>query len=205
MVLFFSFFRAFRAGIKKRAAMRGSKTVIFAFYARTRTRQGEFMSKSKSGRNEQGQFTAGNNYASGNNSKRKYSEEYCEKIIKFFDVTPTKTVYVERYDENGDVVEREPVVVANDYRTFESFARSIGVTLRALEIWKNKYKRFRAAWEAAEELQRNMLIVNGLHGKYNASFAKFIAVNHHGMSDKHEQKLEGGEGLDINITVTDKV
>ena len=161
--------------------------------------------KKKAGRNESGQFTSGNNFASGNYSKRKYDEEYCEELIKYFDREPTKTVYVERYNEEGDVVEREPVTVANDYPTFEGFARLIGVTLRTLERWRASRRHFAEAWEAAAELQRNMLIVNGLHGKYNSSFAKFIAVNHHGMSDKVEQKLEGGEGFDINITVTDKV
>jgi hypothetical protein len=40
-----------------------------------------------------------------------------------------------------------------------------------------------------------------LIGVFNSSYAKFIAVNHHGMAEKQEHEISGIEGIDLNIEI----
>ena len=154
------------------------------------------------GRNSNGQFTDGNTYG-GSGKNGRYKNEYATELVRFFSEPPTRVDYIKRYDKQGNLIEEEPIELAAVYPTFEAFAIKIGVTVRTLENWRDSYKLFGEAYERAQAIQKNMLIVNGLGGRYNSSFAKFIAVNHHGMSDKvtNEHEFEGSDGFALNISI----
>lgn len=155
----------------------------------------------KVGRNKSGQFTKGNTFSVGNKNANKYKSEYASELLKYFSEPPTRVDYIKRYDRSGNITEEEPVVIGADYPTFEGFAASIGVTRNTLDNWRNKHAAFARAYERAEDLQKNMLIVNGLGGRYNGNFAKFIAANQHGMVEKSEHKIGGTEDFTVNIQV----
>lgn len=132
------------------------------------------MEEKKVGRNKSGRFTKGNNFAKGEGSPSKYKKEYAEGLINFF--------------KN-----------CTDYPTFEGYAAEIGVVSRTLENWKERYPSFADAYERAQDIQKNKLIVKALNGNYNGNFAKFIASVQFGMTEKSEQKITGIEGIDLNI------
>ena len=155
----------------------------------------------KVGRNKSGQFTKGNNFAVGNKNANKYKKEYAEELIKYFSEPPTRVEYIRDYDAHGKLKHEEPVVLGADYPTFEGFATQIGVTTKTLENWKRDHPLFAKAYELAQDLQKNTLLVNGLGGRYNANFAKFVAMNHHNMADRTEQKLLGDEGMEVIVNV----
>lgn len=160
------------------------------------------MEKKKVGRNKSGRFTKGNNFAEGRGSPGKYKKEYTDQLIEYFNTPPTRVEYIKRYDREGNVKEEEPVVIGADYPTFEGFAIKIGVTSRTLENWAAAYPTtFGAAYERAKDVQKNMLIVNGLGGRYNGKFAQFVASSQFDMAEKSEQKLTGGDGYQVVVKV----
>ena len=159
------------------------------------------------GRSSNGRFAKGNDigkstrFDKDNTDAVKYRKEYADELVAYFDKPATRIEYEEKYDSNGNVTAKRPIVVPNDYPTFESFAQKIGVCLTTLENWAKRYRRFGDAYERARELQRNNLIINALGGRYNPLFAKFVAMNCHGMSDKVTEKHELEDGFEVNINV----
>jgi hypothetical protein len=123
-----------------------------------------------------GQFKKGNTvgmetrFKEGNTFAVKYKDEYCEKMLEYF--------------RN-----------ATDFPTFEEFAGEIiGVGERTLWEWKNNHPRFATTFEKCLAIQKGMTLKGAMIGKYNAAFAKFMAVNCYGMTDKSEN--------DSKMTVT---
>lgn len=154
----------------------------------------------KVGRNKSGQFTKGNNFAMGNGGNDKYKAEYTNELIEYFSTPTTRVEYIKHYDKQGNLTEEEPVVIGADFPTFEAFAIKIGVTARTLENWAARYPTtFGRAYERAKDVQKNMIIVNALGGRYNGNFAKFVASSQFDMAEKSEQKISGIEGIDLNI------
>jgi hypothetical protein len=124
-----------------------------------------------------GQFKKGNTigqetrFKEGNTFSVKYKDEYCDRMLEYF-----KT--------------------SEEYPTFAEFAGDIiGVDKQTLANWKESHPRFRIAYDICLSIQEGRLVKGGVSGKYNAAFAKFIAVNCHGMSDKSENDSK------LNITV----
>lgn len=160
------------------------------------------MGKEKQGRNKNGQFTKGNNYGMGSGGKDKYKAEYTEQLLKFFSEPPTRVEYIKKYDRNGNLTEEEPVILGADYPTFEGFAIKLGVTARTLENWAERYPTtFGRAYEMAKDIQKNMIVVNALGGRYNGKFAQFIASSQFGMVEKSEHSISGDEGLEVIVNV----
>lgn len=153
------------------------------------------------GRNENGQFTQGNTF--GGAAKTKYGGDMPERLIQYFKVPAVEVRYTEKLDKDGNIVERIPYEVACEYPTFEGFAASVGVCIRTLENWRDRHKRFAEAYELCTTIQKNLLIVNSMRGRYNSTFAKFIAVNHHGMKDKIVEELDASDGLEVSIRMVD--
>lgn len=116
------------------------------------------------GRDEKGRFTKGNPSNPGNDFASKYKEEYCDKMLKFF--------------EECEEEERYP--------SFSKFARSIGVHESTLYIWADKYPSFRNTKTECEAIQRDLLVNNALIEKFNPAFTKFLLSANHGMSEKTE-------------------
>lgn len=157
--------------------------------------------KKKVGKNSKGQFTQGNTYGEGA-KKDKYKAEYTNQLIEYFSTPPTRVEYIKHYDKQGNLTEEEPVVLGSDYPTFEAFAIKIGVTARTLENWAAKYPTtFGRAYERAKDVQKNMIIVNALGGRYNGNFAKFVASSQFDMAEKEKHEISGIEGIDLNIEI----
>ena len=109
----------------------------------------------------------------------KYREEYCEQMIEYFDQEPYKV------DCNG---KKDP----NEFPTFSRFAVDIGVNRDTLKEWRNVHPLFSAAYKKCKELQRHILMTNGLMGLYAPAFACFTAKNVTDMRDKKEVDVSGG-------------
>ncbi len=137
----------------------------------------------------------------GNRAASKYKAEYAERLIEFFGKPLTRTEYKEVLGKDGEVTKRIPMVVLNDYPTFEVFAAELGVTTDTLRNWAGKYKPFGRAYDMAKQLQRGKLIAGTMGGLYNAQFAKFEAVNNHGMT---ERVVSDGK-MDVEIKMVDEL
>ena len=153
------------------------------------------------GRNASGRFTKGNTFAVGNGNADKYKKKYTKALLEYFSKPPNRVEYVKHYDSYGNIKREDPVLMGADYPTLEGFAASLSVTVRTLENWCAAHEEFAEAYERAKELQKNLLVVNSLGGQYNGNFAKFIAMNEFGMSEKSDTKLGGLEGFDVNISI----
>lgn len=156
------------------------------------------------GKNSSGQFTKGNTYGKGGRSK--YKKRYAIELIAYFNVPPKQTIYEKNYYSNGNLKSEKPIVLGSDCPTFEGFAKKIGVTARTLVNWCERYPSFAEAYEMALDMQRSLIIINGLGGMYNGNFAKFVACNYHGMTDKNSKSDDGGssgggDGLEVVITL----
>ena len=131
-------------------------------------------------RDKRGRFLPGNKsgkqFDVGNQAASKYEEKYCDEMLKYF-----------RGKEK--------------YPQFEEFADSINVTTETLNNWCSEHEEFRAVYDRCVQIQRMKLNKFALLGVFNSSYAKFIAVNHHGMAEKQEHEISGIEGIDLNIEI----
>ena len=100
----------------------------------------------------------------------KYKPEYCDDIINFFSVEPTKII--------------DGKVVPNRLPTMGLYAMSIGVCYDSLREWCQRHPEFKVAHDKALALQESLLISNGLVGNYNPAVAIFCLKNIHNWSDK---------------------
>lgn len=110
----------------------------------------------------------------------KYDEKYCQQLVDFFDREPNEQTEVE-----GRVVFK-----ACRLPTFERFAYSIGVHRETLLNWVDKHPAFFDAYKKAKDLQKDIIIQNGLVGGYDKTFAIFTAKNVTDMKDKVDQSIE---------------
>ena len=152
-----------------------------------------------------GQFQQGNTVGKAtrfnkeNASACKYKDEYCEMLIEYFSQPATRIEYKETYFK-GELSSKTPIVVLNEYPTFEMFAAKIGVTTDTLRNWAEKYPRFRLYYTRAKEIQLGKLTSNAMIGLYNPLYAKFEAVNNHGQKDKQEvdTNVSGGVAIELD-------
>ena len=139
--------------------------------------------ESKKQRDERGRFVKGGTpppgagFKPGNVESLKYDPKYPEDMKIFF----------------------RQVATEGNYPTFESYAGSIGVTVRTLENWCEGYEAFKDAYDVCKNLQRGSLIEGAMLGRFNPTFAKFVAVNCHGMKEKVESEVKGAGGFNISI------
>lgn len=143
-------------------------------------------------RNARGQFVKGNKigeetrFQKENAASCKYKEEYCDKLLEFFNTPDVEVQYKETLDKQGKVVARTPILLPPPYPTFELFAASIGVTTGTLLNWTKEHPRFADCYARAKEIQLGKLTSNAIRGLYNPIYAKFEAVNNHNQKDKQE-------------------
>lgn len=163
--------------------------------------------KESTGRNTRGQFTKGHKigeatrFAKENAAACKYHEEYADQLIEYFSKPGTRVEYIKRYNRSGDVVSETPILLPNEYPTFEAFAASLKVCMDTLKNWCDQSPRFRNAYVRAKELQNAILRSNTLCGVYNPLFAKFEAVNNHGMSDK----TANNSSVTVDVKYSDEI
>jgi hypothetical protein len=105
-------------------------------------------------------------------------------IIDYFDLEPVKKEII-GYDENDEPI-YDYSKSAVEFPTLAGFAVSIGVWRQRLWEWGKQYAAFSDALKIAKSMQENILIVNGMAGRYDTSFAKLAAKNLCAWSDKSE-------------------
>ena len=101
-----------------------------------------------------------------------YREEYCEKIIEFFNRPLTQK-------QGGKVIGCE-------LPQFSQFAREIGVHHVTMNRWVKEHEDFRIAYNEAKKIQESILVGNSIQNRYNPYFAQFMLKNCHDWSDKQE-------------------
>jgi len=138
----------------------------------------------------------GNKYGKNGGRPTKYHKKYCKEIIKFFNIDAYFIKEIEFKDKNGDIHTKE-MIVANDLPTLEAFANKIFTTTKTLWDWAKKHKEFSNAVEIAKQHEKNILVQNGLSGRYDAGFAKFVATNFTDMRDRQEQEHSGNINLGV--------
>lgn len=145
-------------------------------------------------RNEKGQFVKGNSagkqftknndigkdtrFKAGNTVAAKYKAEYADRMLAYF------------REHSG-------------YPQFEEFADLIGVSIGTLKNWADTRPRFAAIRERCAEIQCAKLNTGALMGRFDSSYAKFIAVNHHGLRDKMTAEVENVRPFEISLSVID--
>jgi hypothetical protein len=130
-----------------------------------------------------------------------YRPEYCEQLVAFFTVEPTKTVTRTTVSKkSGEPVSYE-VEVPNTLPTLQAFAANIGVTTVTMRSWAKAHPDFGEAVARAKELAENHLVQNGLAGHYNPGFCIFVAKNYTPMRDvtvhENEEKAAPRTGQEI--------
>lgn len=107
----------------------------------------------------------------GGGRPTKYKEEYCDKIVAYFDRPLTKI--------NGNGKE-----VGCDFPTFPGFAATIRVHKYTLIEWTRVHPKFSASYDIARQFQEHILVTNTMNGHYPQAFAIFIAKNTTDMRDQ---------------------
>lgn len=129
----------------------------------------------------------------------KYRKEYCEEIIKFFDIEPHfETPVVTKYKDGRETEQIK--FIPSDLPLLSAFAGKIGVCRDTINEWANgldkdgelKHPDFSDSLKRAKDFQRKILITNGLKGLYSTAFAIFTAKNIIGFRDNNSQ-------LNVNI------
>lgn len=111
-----------------------------------------------------------------------YKPEYCDALIRFFDVEPCRAGKKTFTTKNGTVIEEE-VEIPENLPTFERFGCDIGVTVGTMLSWCDVYPDFHKAYTQAKAFQKNHIIQNGVKGLYNPQFTIFVAKNITDMKD----------------------
>lgn len=134
----------------------------------------------------------------------KYKPEYCEQIIEYFNKPAYEPIMVKDDEGNLSVAENKqgkPMLKPCSLPTKEGFAFSIGVHCETLTNWAKKFSEFFEAFKKAENLQKNILIQNGLNGNYEKVFAIFVAKN---VTDMKDQQVVEHHSKNINFDISDK-
>jgi len=71
----------------------------------------------------------------------------------------------------------------DEFPTIEGLAISLGVGTRTIYAWEKEYADFQHTTELLRDTQRDLLIRNGLKGKYSTSFSIFLLKAMHGFTD----------------------
>jgi hypothetical protein len=111
-----------------------------------------------------------------------YNKKYCQDIIDFFDISPYEIIKLKKKYKDG-TIEEIYHEVANDLPLLSKFAVNINVCRDTLIEWTKKHPEFSDAYKKAKELQRTILITNGLRNNYQTAFAIFTAKNLTDMRD----------------------
>jgi len=126
-----------------------------------------------------------------NGRPTKYKPEYCQKMIEYFNIEPN---YVSKIITTGknDYSKEEEKLLPSNLPTFEKFASLLDVNTDTLVEWSKKHKKFSAAYRKCKDLQKNILVANGLTGLYQGNFAIFVATNFTDMRHKNETDITSG-------------
>lgn len=138
----------------------------------------------------------------------KWTPEINARLIEFFDREPVTNVEVTKRDKKGNeytVIVEKPCFLP----TFEKFAAENDLTTATICSWakpenEEKYPGFLYAYKKSKDLQKNILIQNGLRGLYAPAAFIFTAKNITDMRDRQEVTGSDGEPLYLPGAVIDK-
>lgn len=119
----------------------------------------------------------------------KYKPEYCQQLIDYFSIDPTKITE----DETISSVDGDKLIARRMPQRMpwlEGFARKIGVHRNTLRDWCDLHPEFAEAYETAKDLQREFIVDVALSGAAPASFAIFTMKNVCGWRDERDLKLK---------------
>lgn len=132
-----------------------------------------------------------------------YNKDFVQACYEYFDrdLTTMKTVKksVKVKGEDGseffEDVEQE-VEVTSEYPTLAGFAASIGICKDTLYEWAERHKEFGEALKFGRNKMEQLLIGNGINGRYNPTFAALAAHNIIGWKSRHDTDVtSGGEKI----------
>jgi len=132
--------------------------------------------------------------------KTTFKPEYCDMIIEHFTIQPQQTVYKRTFFPDGSVKSEDPVLLPEQFPTFQKFADKIGVHIDTLHKWKEDNESFSEAYARAKQLQEHIWLVNGMSNLYNSQFAQFFGKNCLGYKDKTETEITGLNGGPIELS-----
>jgi len=115
----------------------------------------------------------------------KYKPEYCEDIIKYFNVEPYTENEITVTKKNGETYTKK-IATPNDLPLICGFAQSIDVCTDTINEWTKIHPEFSDALKKAKDIQQKILVTNGMNGSYNSAFAIFTAKNIMGWRDKQD-------------------
>lgn len=123
----------------------------------------------------------------------KYKKKFAKMLIEYGSIEPNRVEYIVT-DGKNDYHKEEPKLLPNNLPTLERFASNINVNVDVLSDWANaktksgkpKYPEFLRAYMRFKQLQKDILVANGLTGLYAGNFAIFVAKNFTDMKDKTE-------------------
>lgn len=98
----------------------------------------------------------------------------------------TKAGRPSKYDSRINTRAREYIKHAKkngDFPTIEQLAMVLGVGVRTIYGWEEEHEEFQQTLDILREVQRHMLLTNGLNGKYNSRFAIFLLKANHKMRE----------------------
>lgn len=128
----------------------------------------------------------------------KYREEYCEKIIQFFNRPKTKILTTVTTGKN-DYEKVEEKEVAAPLPTLSGFALSINVNMDTLNQWCKVHPEFSESYKQAKELEAEFVVENAMRNLYAQPFSIFYMKNCHGWKDK--QELTGADSGPLTIKI----
>jgi hypothetical protein len=128
----------------------------------------------------------------GRGQPTKYRKEYCDLLLKHFDLQPSREVETIKSGKNWEV--REKKLLPNRFPTFEDFAWNIGTVPQTLSEWANEHPDFWEAMTRAHAKQKSILMQGGLEGCYEARTVNFVGINCCGMSNRIEIDATVGAG-----------
>lgn len=115
----------------------------------------------------------------------KYKKRFCQSIIDYFNVDPTRATTVTYTYKDGTVKEEEKEV-PNKLPTIQGFCADIGIAKPTLHDWVKLYPEFSDAYKWARGKQEQIWMTNALLGNYAQPFAIFTGKNCFGWKDKQE-------------------
>ena len=132
-----------------------------------------------------------------------YRKVLCKRIIEYFDQKPYEDIKLPHYKQGKD---GERIVAWEDIKrmprplpTLRGFAKKEGISYVSIYGWVDKdgprfKEEFFNAFICAKNLQKDILIQNGLQGLYNPAFAVFTAKNISDMRDVSRHEHTGKDG-----------
>lgn len=133
----------------------------------------------------------------------KYKKQYCEDIVRFFDVPRTKSKKITHITKSG--VTTFDKTIPEDLPTLIAFAHKIGVTRSTLYQWAEDHPEFSDSLKKAVELSEDFLTKNGLDGYYQPNIFQLIATNYTSLKAKETREHTGADGGSIIHEIVFKV